>query len=148
MNPGPSKMFTVPFICGLNRKIAIIHIPDRERCLKGGLVIPGTLLLAFSVWLFVHFSYRRSRKSLETGFPASAVSKKLHLFDLFSSCKTWACPHSNQSKWKTQRVRSLSGCKLAQPLHFKEIPLIYTSCRPQSSRSSWEAGPHAADLSQ
>jgi len=83
-------MFTVPFICGLNRNIAIIHIPDGERCLNGGLVIPGTLLLAFSVWLFVRFSYRRSRKSLGTGFPSSAVSKKLPLFDLFYSCKTWA----------------------------------------------------------
>lgn len=76
-------MFTVSFICSLNRKIAIIHSPDGERCLKGGSVIPGTLLLAFSLWLFVHFSYGRSRKSSGTGFPSSAVSKKLHLFDLF-----------------------------------------------------------------
>lgn len=83
INPGPSKVFTVPFICGLNRKIAIIHVPDGEWCLKWGLVIPGTLLLAFSVQLFVHFYYRGSRKSLGAGFPSSAVSNKLDLFDLF-----------------------------------------------------------------
>lgn len=82
INPGPSKVFTVPFICGLNRKIAIIHVPDGERCLKWSLVI-GTLLLAFSVQLFVHFYYRGSRKSLGAGFPSSAVSNKLNLFDLF-----------------------------------------------------------------
>lgn len=78
-------MFTVPFICGLNRKVAIIRIPDGERCLKGDLVIPGTLLLAFSVWLLLHFSYRSSRKSSGTGFPSSPDSKKLRLFDLFSN---------------------------------------------------------------
>lgn len=86
MNPGPSEMFTVPFICGLNRKIAIMHSPDGERCLKGRLAILGTVLISFSIRLFGYFSYRRSRKSWRTEFLSSAVSKKWHLFKGFQSC--------------------------------------------------------------